>query len=65
MSSWDQLANVFALASFKLDAVIELLIQNGVIDKDEFRTLVFRKIDKGEDEAVKQKMKESLNGFLG
>lgn len=64
MSSWDQVANAFALASFKLDTVIELLIQNGTIDKDEFRNLVFQKIDKGEDEAAKQKMKENLNSFL-
>ncbi|RJX18500.1 MAG: hypothetical protein C4570_06375 [Ammonifex sp.] len=52
------------LMSFKVDAVVELLIKNGVIDKSEFKELVLRKIDQGEDDEAKARMKESLDKFL-
>jgi len=57
--------NLLALMSFKVDAVVELLIKNGVIDKDEFKELVVKKIDQGEDEEAKAKMKARLDEFLG
>lgn len=58
------IADLLALMSFKIDAVIELLIKNGIIDKGEFKELVLRKIDQGEDEEAKVTMKESLDKFL-
>lgn len=57
------LADFLALMSFKVDVIVELLIKNGVINKEEFKELVFQKIDKGEDEEAKLKMKESLRAF--
>lgn len=60
----DKVASILALMNFKIDSIIELLIQNGTIDKDEFRNLVFQKIDRAENEEAKTKMKETLDKLL-
>jgi hypothetical protein len=56
--------NWLVLMSFKIDAVIELLIKKGFIDKDELKELIHQKIDQGEDEEAKIRMKRSLDELL-
>jgi len=58
------ITDLLASMSFTIDSLIEMLIQNGTIDKDEFKNLVYQKIDQGEDEEAKVRIKERLDKLL-
>lgn len=59
--SADQFVDFLALSSFKIDTVIELLIQKDIITKDELKKGMFKKIEQGDDEKSIRSLKERIN----
>ena len=64
MGGTDEMAGLLALMIFKIDTTIELLIQKGIMDKDEFKKEIFEKIEQGQDEELKIRMKENIEKLL-
>ncbi|WP_089610080.1 hypothetical protein [Dehalobacterium formicoaceticum] len=60
MNGMEELTNMIALDSFRLETIISLLLEKGIIGKEEYENKIFSFIERGEDEEAKARFKQII-----
>lgn len=58
------IAEAFALHCFFNDAIVNLLLKKGIINKDELKAEMFKGAERGENEDIRIQSKNKINKWI-
>ena len=56
----NKLVDLLALIDFQIESIVELLLEKEIISRQEFIDKIYSKIDRGEDEESKVRLREKI-----